>query len=482
MKKNKLWNKIRGCVFCVGLMLGVLLAFGHRTNVEAAETKKTYVMTKSFSVLKQINKERNKAGLKSVSMDLNLYKTAKVRAKEIVTSFSHVRPDGTGCFTAFPASQISMGENLAQGYTTATKAMKAWMADPEHKATILNPKYTSVGIACYYVPGSTYGYYWVQCFGDTIDVNIYQKGKGYTVKAPAVYQDVDYSGVYDFQYYIKKYPGVLKKTGNNAEKVLEYFVTKGMKKGHQGCENFNVKYYKNRYVDLRNLYGNDILSYYMHYITDGLKEGRDGKTKCTKPVGGVTKLNGVNYKYVYDYAYYLENNEYIKEKYAKDDIGALTYFVEQGMAKGDQAKASFDVKSYAYKYYNLRAKYKNDLPRYYRHYMKKGKKAGLIATGTTTMEGGPTVYNGVDYKDVFQVGFYAAKYPSLEKKYGLNDDAYLAHFVKYGMKKARQGCASFNVKKYKSRYPDLEKLYGNNWKSYYLHYINTGKAEGRKGK
>ena len=30
-----------------------------------------------------------------------------------------------------------------------------------------------------------------------------------------------------------------------------------------------------------------------------------------------------------------------------------------------------------------------------------GLFAGLIATGTTTMEGGPTVYNGVDYKDVF---------------------------------------------------------------------------------
>ncbi len=483
MRKNKICKGIVGCVLFGIMLSGVLFASGHSMHVKAAEAKKnSYVMTKSFAVLKQINKKRAAAGVKPVSMDLHLYKTAKVRAKEIVQSFSHVRPNGTGCFTAFPASQISMGENLAQGYSTAGKAMKAWMSDPEHKATILNPKYTSVGIACYYVPGSKYGYYWVQCFGDTIDVNIYQKGKGYTIKAPTVYEDVDYGAVYDFQYYIEKYPSVEKKVGNNAEKVLEYFVTKGMKKGHQGCENFNVKYYKNRYVDLRNLYGNEIVPYYMHYITNGAKEGRDGKTQCKTIIGGVTKLNGVNYKHVYNYAYYLGNNEYVKENYEGDDIGALTYFVEKGMANGDQAKATFNVMSYAYKYYDLRKKYKNDLPRYYKHYMKKGKKAGLIATGTATMQGGPTKYKKVNYKAVFRVGYYAGKYPELAEKYGLNDKAYLAHFVKYGMKEGRQGSAEFNVKKYKKRYSDLKKAFGKNWESYYLHYINTGKAEGRNGK
>ena len=91
------------------------------------------------------------------------------------------------------------------------------------------------------------------------------------------------------------------------------------------------------------------------------------------------------------------------------------------------------------------------------------------------------VYNGVDYKLVFDPTYYANTYADLKKAFGTNEAKLLKHFVQYGMKEQRQACAWFNVQTYKNNYVDLQKAYGNNWKSYYLHYINYGYKENRKG-
>lgn len=439
-----------------------------------------YDIKMAFDVLTLVNKYRVKAGAASISMDLHLYQTAELRAKEITEKFSHTRPDGTGCFTAFPSNQVSMGENLAQGYATASSVMYAWMKDDEHKSTILNKNYKSVGIACYYVPGSQYGYYWVQCFGDTIDTNIYLEEDHYTTEFPAVYNGVDYSAVYDYNYYIKRYPSLLTKYGNSSEKIFKQFINYGISHGKQASADFNVYYYKNRYVDLRNLYGNDLTSYYLHYIQHGRAEGRNAKTKSGL-VGSVTVLNGVDYSVVFDYNYYINHNEDVKALYNGDDIGALTYFVNTGMEKGHQAIESFDVHAYACKYYSLRKQYKNDLKKYYLQYMRYGCSAGKTATGVKVMKGGPTAYKGINYSPVFSVGYYAYKNPDLFDAFGYDDAQYLKHFINLGMKEGRLASKEFVVLRYKKRYPDLLNSYGNDLKKYYIHYIEFGKAEGRIG-
>ncbi|MGN0437424.1 MAG: CAP domain-containing protein [Lachnospiraceae bacterium] len=441
----------------------------------------TFDVKKSFEVLELINKHRTEQGLHKIAMDLKLYKTAQLRAKEIVTDFSHIRPDGSGCFTAFPSSQVSMGENLAQGYASASSVVYAWMEDSAHRDTILNSKYKSVGIACYYLPGSKYCYYWTQCFGDKVDINIYLDGDDYTTNMPAIYNGVDYSAVFNYSYYVKQYPELAERYGNSPEVILAYFVKYGMKRGHVASAEFNIEYYKNRYVGLRNLFGNNLKSYYIHYIKYGKNEGRDGKTPCSL-TGGVTRLNGVDYSAVFNFKYYIANNEEVAKQYANDDIGALTYFVQTGMKLGHRASAGFDVNSYACKFYDLRKQYKNDLEKYYKHYMEVGKNAGWIATGVTVMQGGPTVYNGVDYKSVFSVGYYANKYPKLKALFGYDDDKYLTHFVKCGMKEGRFASSEFNVVYYKNRYVGLRNLFGKDWKSYYIHYIKYGKNEGRDAK
>ena len=295
----------------------------------------------------------------------------------------------------------------------------------------------------------------------------------------SVYNGVDYSAVYDYEYYLERYPDLKAKYQGNPKKALEHFVNHGMSEGRQGCADFNVTYYKNRYVDLRNAYGTKLKNYYLHYIRNGKAEGRDGKTPSAL-IGAVTKLNGVDYSAVYDFSYYINQYNDVKSKYSNDDAGALQYFVDYGMKDGHQAIATFNVTSYAYRYYDLRKAYKNDLTKYYLHYINYGKKEGRVAIGTTIMQDGLTIYDGVDYSVVYNLDYYANKYTDLRNLFGFDDELYLKHFVNHGMQEGRQAISTFNVTSYRYQYPDLRVVYGTDLKSYYLHYIKYGKAEGRK--
>lgn len=106
--------------------------------------------------------------LQSLKRDPQLEQTAKVRAKEIAQKFSHTRPNGTSCFTAYPSGLTAKGENIAAGQTSAKEVTEDWMetnnrySGQGHRRNMLDSKYNAVGIACY-VSGGTY--YWVQSFG-----------------------------------------------------------------------------------------------------------------------------------------------------------------------------------------------------------------------------------------------------------------------------------------------------------------------------
>lgn len=129
-------------------------------------TTPTLPTTKSDvqAVFDLVNKERKANGLGTVVLSDELCKVADVRAKEIVKSFSHTRPNGTSCFTAFKENSVTYryaGENIAYGQKTATIVMNAWMNSPGHRANILNRNFGKIGIACYNYNGVKY---WVQLF------------------------------------------------------------------------------------------------------------------------------------------------------------------------------------------------------------------------------------------------------------------------------------------------------------------------------
>ena len=98
----------------------------------------------------------NKSGyttLSSLSKNSKLVTTAKTRAKELATLYSHTRPDGTSCFTAY--SYSTAAENIAYGYTSCSAVITAWKEADEdysgqgHRRNMLGSSYTAVGIAGY---------------------------------------------------------------------------------------------------------------------------------------------------------------------------------------------------------------------------------------------------------------------------------------------------------------------------------------------
>ena len=85
---------------------------------------------------------------------------------------------------------------------------------------------------------------------------------------------VDYTDVFNADYYLNKYADLRNAFGNDANAALTHFINCGMREGRQAKASFNVYSYKNKYVDLRNAFGNDLKSYYLHYIYNGKSEGR----------------------------------------------------------------------------------------------------------------------------------------------------------------------------------------------------------------
>lgn len=116
-------------------------------------------------VLTLVNAQRAQAGLSPLRLDTRVAQAAQVRAEEIQTSFSHTRPDGSHFSTALKEAGVSYrscGENIAWGQKTPQQVMEGWMNSSGHRANILNPEYTAIGIG--YAQNSAGTGYWTQLF------------------------------------------------------------------------------------------------------------------------------------------------------------------------------------------------------------------------------------------------------------------------------------------------------------------------------
>ncbi len=141
-----------------------------QTPVKETPTTQTPVdnsTTSSYAeqVVKLVNQERAKEGLAPLSIDKNVEKAATVRAKEIQSSFSHTRPNGSSFATALNESGVSYrgaGENIAWGQKTPENVVTAWMNSPGHRTNIMNANYTKIGVGN--LQNSNGTQYWVQLF------------------------------------------------------------------------------------------------------------------------------------------------------------------------------------------------------------------------------------------------------------------------------------------------------------------------------
>lgn len=125
----------------------------------------TAALSYAEQVVALVNAERAKVGLNALTLDTEIASAALIRAKETEISFSHTRPDGRGFSTVLSDNGITFrgaGENIAWGQRSPEEVMNAWMNSDGHRANILNPNFTKIGVG--YYQNSAGRNYWTQLF------------------------------------------------------------------------------------------------------------------------------------------------------------------------------------------------------------------------------------------------------------------------------------------------------------------------------
>jgi uncharacterized protein YkwD len=101
------------------------------------------------SLLAAVNKTRSAHGLRPLTIDLRLTRAAKAHAVEMLQGnyFSH--GDFHSRMVAFHVRGPQAGENLAWGngsYGEPAGIIAGWLASPGHRANLLRPGWTRIGI------------------------------------------------------------------------------------------------------------------------------------------------------------------------------------------------------------------------------------------------------------------------------------------------------------------------------------------------
>jgi hypothetical protein len=98
------------------------------------------------------NSERISKGLSTLKTNSSLSKAAEFKAKDMFEDdyWSHFAPDGTSpwyFFNLVGYKYTWAGENLARDFATSSGVVSAWMDSSGHRANVLNPNFTEIGIA-----------------------------------------------------------------------------------------------------------------------------------------------------------------------------------------------------------------------------------------------------------------------------------------------------------------------------------------------
>lgn len=224
-----------------------------------------------------------------------------------------------------------------------------------------------------------------------------------------VYEGVDYSAVYNADYYYNNNADVAKAFGTDGNLLLEHFVNYGMSEGRHGAGTFDVGSYRMQYSDLRQVFGQNLKSYYLHYINFGMKEGRKG-TGCSTLQNPITNYDGIDYSSVYDYNYYVSTYSDIRKAFGDDDIAALQHFVNYGVTEGRKGRASFGVYNYEAANSDIYNAYRTDYKQAVLHYIYYGIKEGRNVMPSIDIynisKTRPDVYNAYAGNPDMMIGWY----------------------------------------------------------------------------
>ena len=115
-------------------------------------------------VIRLVNVERTKQGLKELKYDWELARVARYKSEDMRDNnyFSHNSPVYGSPFDMmknFGINYKAAGENIAKGQSTPEQVVKAWMNSSGHRANILSTKFTHIGVGY-----AKNGHIWTQQF------------------------------------------------------------------------------------------------------------------------------------------------------------------------------------------------------------------------------------------------------------------------------------------------------------------------------
>jgi uncharacterized protein YkwD len=131
-----------------------------------------YDFTFEQEVVRLVNEERARYDLPPLSWDFTLGDTARVHTVDMLCNrfAAHNNLSGEGPDARMLANGYDwfyFGENIAAGpsYATPEKVVKAWMGSSHHRANMLNPNFTEIGVGFAFSLKSSYDNYWTLDFG-----------------------------------------------------------------------------------------------------------------------------------------------------------------------------------------------------------------------------------------------------------------------------------------------------------------------------
>lgn len=121
---------------------------GQKLNIPTVPTD---IRTQENEVIRLVNVERSKRGLQPLKANWELSRVARLKSQDMANKgyFSHQSPTYGSPFNMMENFGIrfsSAGENIAYGQKTPAQVMTAWMNSPGHRANILSPSYTEIGV------------------------------------------------------------------------------------------------------------------------------------------------------------------------------------------------------------------------------------------------------------------------------------------------------------------------------------------------
>jgi uncharacterized protein YkwD len=142
------------------IVVGVIAAAALAVPAAAAAPQRTHVALTPLesSVLVDINAFRRAHHLKPLKPNVKLGAAAMQHTQEMAADgyFAHESHDG-GLFwkrietfyASSPWHYWSVGENLlwSSPDVSASKALQMWLASPEHRANLMNPRWREIGVA-----------------------------------------------------------------------------------------------------------------------------------------------------------------------------------------------------------------------------------------------------------------------------------------------------------------------------------------------